>query len=732
MKKKLYIFIIFLLFSCLSLWCESNFSYAAWKKLSLNEKKIVLLSSLKMKQFGLDYCDFEIKNLNNEKYSSVNEFLKNNFEITDKKTFIEYLEKQEEKDKTFEYIKANSGKSFSQVLEGINDIYQYDSNDLLYYYENYSKLGKHGVEAGSISLSIFVIRLCYSVGLITKKEMISFSSPLVEKALNDYKNMEDYSAHFLADFFRTYFSMYCLLGKDYDPQDKLSYVDEFKKLLIELPADEIKFNGKNSDIYSMKLEDAVYRPSEENKPFVEYLKLNFSQDILPLQVIHKCYEQYGDLKFIKEKLSLLKPAKYDKKSIKTRVEFFEENYRDIWNSLEEYEKIAIACSFVFFELNSQFHLDIANELCFDSSTKNARKVLNESWGINANEEFLSAIKNLADDEQDSAFRKILDLYNNNPDLTEIEICEKEQYNIFGLSRFYLALQLKDKLGSHCLEAWVEAKIITLLRLGIGAGYISYKDGIKVIKLIAEKIQNNYQSFDDFMGHWVAGYCYDNIINSNSKNWCKGILDAIEDARAYIPFEELNFSGKNADKNYKMTVQDGIYKISDKAAQYMTINKLYWDYSNNNADESTLKKLIIEEEKYPEISGITFYFHYSLMRKFSSAAERVAFIESKADYINSIDNEDRDYFLKDYFHDLLNINKCEKILELYDSLPQELKINEDFYYFYGYANYLKSLKCESIIERDIYASRAITALSKLRSMGYELDTFLIYYLENSAY
>ncbi len=732
MKKKLPVLIIFLFVSCMSLWCESKFSAKEWKKLSADEKTIVLLTASEIESFGIDYCDFECKSYKDNDFSYLKDELKERCNITDRKSFDEYLQKAAVDEDEFEFIKLNSGKTFVQVLESVKSSDSYYDGDLLYFYENYPKLGKHGLEAEDISIKLFIIRLGYSAGFITKKEMIKLSSPFIEKALSDYKNMEDFAAHNLAYFFMLDFSVCNVLGRDYTPQKTMPLFDTWKEILNELPAAEIKFNGKDADKYSMKLEDAIYVPAEEYQVFVEYLKNYFKNTPLSLPVVHKCYEQYGHLNIIKDHLISIEPAEYDKKTKKTREQFFEENYRSLWNSLDEYEKFLISCSCVFFEINSQFHLDIASEVRFESKTKNATRILNENWNINSYEELMAAYNKLAEGEQDASFRSMLDLYNENPNSSEIEICEKENYNIVGLSRFYLAGYFKDKIGSHCLEAWVEGRKISLIRWGIGAGYISYKDGINLIKPIAEKLKDDYVSFDDFIGHWIAGYCYNDIYNATTKNWIKGILEAIENSRAYIPLEELNFTGKNADKNHVMTAQDGIYKISDKAAQYMTINKLYCDYSDDKADKSTLKNLIAEENKYPEITGITFYFHYNLICQFSSTSERVAYMESKIDYVNSLAKNDHDYILKEYFSDLLKINKCEKVLELYDSLPQDLKTDEDFYYFYAYANYLKSLKCESIIERDVYSSRAFTALIKLNSMGYELDPFMIQFLQNTAY
>ncbi len=58
--------------------------------------------------------------------------------------------------------------------------------------------------------------------------------------------------------------------------------------------------------------------------------------------------------------------------------------------------------------------------------------------------------------------------------------------------------MKDVLGSHGIEAWDQGRQITLLRWGMGAGYISYDEALELIKTIVESIKANYVSWTDFI------------------------------------------------------------------------------------------------------------------------------------------------------------------------------------------------------------------------------------------
>ena len=77
----------------------------------------------------------------------------------------------------------------------------------------------------------------------------------------------------------------------------------------------------------------------------------------------------------------------------------------------------------------------------------------------------------------------------------------------------------------------------------------------------------------------------------------------------------------------------------------------------------------------------------------------------------------------YFDELIENYQPEIILSLYKKLPQNLQNDQRFYYDYGYANYLMAFKCLTLIEKDIYNSRAADAFTRLKAHGFELNDFL---------
>ena len=142
------------------------------------------------------------------------------------------------------------------------------------------------------------------------------------------------------------------------------------------------------------------------------------------------------------------------------------------------------------------------------------------------------------------------------------------------------------------------------------------------KKLIQKIKDDYVNFEEFISHWIAGYCYNAVFDSTCPDCTEALIAAIDTARAYIPFESLAFTGKNADKNHTMTLSECVYTPSALASKMIPMQKVYKRYWNDDPDKSVLEDMIKEEENYPEISDLVVLPHLVLMCTFSSAAERV--------------------------------------------------------------------------------------------------------------
>ena len=424
------------------------------------------------------------------------------------------------------------------------------------------------------------------------------------------------------------------------------------------------------------------------------------------------------------------PVKFDPKGKVSTFDFFEKEYRSLWNSLSEEEQFAIACSSNVFERNKQFHLDFTNNTVFDRKTRKGINVLNENWKIFNYEQLMENFNELTEGEQAQKYRDLLSLLEQYPDLTPLEIGIKEDLTVTAVSRMYMIQDKKEVLGIHGIEAWIDARRISIIRWGISAGYIEEAEARNLIYPIVKKIKDDYINFEDFISHWMAGYCFNAVFDSECPECSLDLIDAYNSCRAYIPYEELKFTGINADKNHAMKIEDSIYTPSETASKMIPAQKAYKRYVNEDPDISIYDAFLQAEKDYPEISNLLVLCRFILMVEYADYDQRIEYAESKMDYLNSISPESETYYyvIHIYMSDLVKIHKAEKALNVYKNLPLQLQTDETVYYIYGYANYLMSFTCSSILERDIYVSRAKTVFKYLSDRNYNLGDFIKSWLQ----
>ena len=196
-------------------------------------------------------------------------------------------------------------------------------------------------------------------------------------------------------------------------------------------------------------------------------------------------------------------------------EFFEKEYRTLWNTLSEEEQFAIMCSANTFERNEQYHLDFSNKTLFNKDTTTGKYILNERWDVYSKEELLEADKDLEENGQAVVYRKLEALLEKYPDSSIIEIGEKEELTVNQVSRLYMIQQMHTKLGVHGIDAWDDSRRITILRWGMGAGYLSKAEGLEIIKPIVSRIKNN--STSGFPENVEAKSCSSTLLYSHTNS-----------------------------------------------------------------------------------------------------------------------------------------------------------------------------------------------------------------------
>ena len=410
-------------------------------------------------------------------------------------------------------------------------------------------------------------------------------------------------------------------------------------------------------------------------------------------------------------------------------EFFEKEYRAYWESLPEYQQFAIACTCVQFYCSNLFPLDYTNKIVYEDSAMTGKLKLS-SKGIRSREKLLEELTDPADEWQNKDYVYLKNLVIKYPDLSELEIARKEVLTVVQLARLYMIKEKMDIIGSHDIEAWSASQLLCLIRWGMSAGFITEEEGTEYVIPIVNKVKDDYYNFRDFMSHVFAGYCYNEIYHSNTPQCDALLFSAVAYSRAYMPLDELPFTGKKADNNYEMLYPDGIYTPSEEAAKLIPAVKAFYTYKNGSDPKKMLDQFMEAEKACPQIADIIFTPKLALMTSLSSLKECRDFIEANEAYLFSLpaDHSEFEFDVQVYITSLIKTYEIDRAIEIYNKLPDSLKNKDDFYYLYGLAYFEKAKLCKIILERNVCLSRAKSVFTELKNRDYELNENLDAWLE----
>ena len=281
------------------------------------------------------------------------------------------------------------------------------------------------------------------------------------------------------------------------------------------------------------------------------------------------------------------------------LSFFGCVFAQTWEQLTDLEKYAVAFSSNLFEINKENHFDFSNISYADEG----KSILKKSWGITDYKSLVDNFNDLEESGHSGAYDKLLALLKKYKGKSVLEIAHVENLDVIQTTRLYYVEKMKDVLGSHGIEAWDEGREITTIRWGIGAGYISYDEAVSLIEPVVERIKKNYVSWDDYMAHYIAGRGFYALYSSDYKSMAENAIKAAENSRKSIPYQEIKFSGINADKKHKMTFIQSVYNPKPDALKWEEVQKLY----DKTPDVQVLASLEELEAGFPECKGITFYW-----------------------------------------------------------------------------------------------------------------------------
>ena len=408
-------------------------------------------------------------------------------------------------------------------------------------------------------------------------------------------------------------------------------------------------------------------------------------------------------------------------------DFFEENYRSIWDELPELEQYAIAFSSNLFELNRQYHLDFTGRTVLGNDSSDPAELLKDSWGITDGQGLLDSFNSLENYGHSGAYKSLSDLLDKYPDKNPFEIAVAEHLSILDITRLLFVRDTRQALGIHGIEAWDEGREITIMRWGIASGYITEEEAKGLIAPVVERIRQNYINWNDYINHYIQGRRFYGLYDWTLEKLEMWASVAAYSACAYIPLNSLEFSGENADTVHEMSSYYRSLPLSNELLDWAEVQKL----SNQNVTKSNFEQLKKIEQNYSDYSDMFFWMHVVMLRNFGSDSEMVQYVEQHMDYFNSMNKEEFEYSNSLYYYiSALNYTyHPEKALDVYASQSTSIQMNIHFYYQYAYSNYLMLNFCQTQAEFEAYKSRAINAFRLLKQYDYDLGTGIEGWLES---
>ena len=696
-----------------------------WNKNTPEEKLVIALSYYQTLDYNYKSLNYDCTESIYGKKLNPAILLNKTWSITNREELLDYLMNHKEKTILPVYkqlstiIDAYPNKEILEITAKKNYSVPYTS--LMFFIQNMrDHIGKYGIDPYWQERILFVLRMGVGAGYITKEESLEYALPITAQILNKYNSFEDYTAHLAA--------CESFLGiQNLTYADRVAdFLNEYNDIQKFINLDEINFTGNAADS-ALSFDDAYYKPTGEALWWCRVQKEYNNKNGKELDVVKYEISKYPDALCLYDLILKMRPKTYNSDEYEYWNNFFDANYKDVWNKLPENEKYAIAFSSNLFELNHQYHLDFENSVKLDDDSADSKELLRDSWNINNYDELIETFYSLEDYGHSGVYKTLSDLIDKYPGKTPVQIASIERLSILDTTRLHFVYDTRNLLGKHGIEAWDEGREITILRWGISAGYISSEEAMSLIEPVIKRIRQNYTYFEDYICHYIMGRQFYALYNGDYEKLGKAAQFAWGDASAYIPFYELEFTAENAEPGNNLYYLTCIYKPSDLFLQWEKVMNLY----RQDAGENTIEQVVKLENENPEYKNILFFWHISLLNYFNQFEDVINFAEQNMTYLQSFAFDSEVYVSSMYFY-ISSLNNCfspAKALQIYDSLPDQVKGNIYYYYQFAYSNYLMINFAENQNEMNYYKQRAINALKILKNYDFDIGERLEGWLES---
>lgn len=141
-------------------------------------------------------------------------------------------------------------------------------------------------------------------------------------------------------------------------------------------------------------------------------------------------------------------------------------------------------------------IDVGGMYVCSWSKKHMKKLLKSGWGVKSREDLEATISWLFNEGHNSECMQLMQAYKEDPEKKSIK---NKQKKIFE--------KLCSEYEKQGILAWDLCRVCNVAGWGFLAGYISYKEAIKISVDACKLLQSYYSSWDNMMGSYFCGLAY---------------------------------------------------------------------------------------------------------------------------------------------------------------------------------------------------------------------------------
>ena len=323
-------------------------------------------------------------------------------------------------------------------------------------------------------------------------------------------------------------------------------------------------------------------------------------------------------------------------------ERFDILYRKIWDENTLDEKKIIALTYFYSRIYNFVPAKYDCSLLLGNNKKDAADCLKNKFSVNDKQDFLLYVENPNWRNVRYAYNSIVEyrdfsrIMNSNPDKYIIELGAEKKYSITQISQMFFIDAMQEYIGKHGLAPFVDVDRLFVIRLGVGAGYITREESLEYGIPIANKLLKQYNSFYDFTAHFAAFKSYDMLLTSKFITRAQDMMFYYNDAEKYLLLDEIEFDGSEAD--VPLYFDNAYYNPTGEAKTWSLIQKE--KDKLNGAELATIKRILKDYGDVPCLEELIKQIKPAVFEN-SNSNDRNAFFETNYSGIwNRLPNEEK--------------------------------------------------------------------------------------------